>query len=138
PRERPKSGKPRYRLMPASVLCWSDGVKHLAAVDPRIFRLQRGGEAVELLESGISIVLAVLGVTGHLDGDDVLGHVLALVGAERGTGDPGADEGASCLVLAPARQLLLGEQALILRGLLSTDVDDDDVQFAHDAVPRFP
>jgi hypothetical protein len=40
-------------------------------------------------------VLAVLGVTGNLHGDDVFGNVLARVGAECGTEYPGADEGAS-------------------------------------------
>src|SRR5262249_12406783 len=90
------------------------------------------GEPVELLETGIGVVLAVLGVTGNLDRDDVLGHVLALVGAERGTGDPGADESAPRLVLAPARQLPFGEKTLVLCGLFCADVDDDDVQLAHD------
>jgi hypothetical protein len=105
---------------------WSDGVQHLSAVHQRILRLERVGEPVELLEPGIGVVLAVVGVTGNLDGDDVLGDVLTLVGAEGGTEYPGADEGASCLVLAPARQLPLGEQPLVLRSLLGTDVDDDD------------
>jgi hypothetical protein len=41
---------------------------------------------VELLEPGISIVLAVLGVTGNLDGDEVLGDIVTPVGAE---GRPG-------------------------------------------------
>jgi hypothetical protein len=50
------------------------------------------GETVELLESEIGVVLAVLGVTGNLDGDDVLGHVLAPVCAERGMRDPGTEE----------------------------------------------
>jgi hypothetical protein len=77
-------------------------------------------------------MFAVLGVTGNLDGDNVLGDVLTPVGAERGTEDPGADEGAQLFVLAPARQLPLGEQPLVLRGLLGTDVDNDDVQLTHD------
>src|SRR6266568_27604 len=109
-----------------------------SAVHQRVLGLQRVGEAVEFLEPGIGVMLAVLGVTGKLDGDDVLCHVQALVGAEGSTGDPGADEGASCLVLAPARQFPLGEQALVLRGLLGTDMDDDDVQLAHNAAPRLP
>jgi len=91
---------------------WSDGVQHLSAVHQRILRLERVGETVELLEPGIGIVLAVLGVTGNLDGDDVLGDVITPVGAEFGTKYPGADEGASLLVRAPARQLPLGEQPL--------------------------
>jgi hypothetical protein len=41
-------------------------------------------------------------------------------------------KGAPRLVLAPARQLPLGEQPLVLRGLLGPDVDDDDVQLTHD------
>lgn len=73
-------------------------------------------------------MLAVLGVTGNLDGDDVLGDVLTPVGAEGGTEDPGAEEGAPRLILAPARQLPLGEQPLVFRSLLGTDADDDDVQ----------
>ena len=81
---------------------------------------------LKLLEPGIGVMLAVLGVTGNLDGDDVLGDVVTPVGAECGAEYPGADEGASRLVLAPARQLPLGEQPLVLRGLLGTDVDDDD------------
>jgi hypothetical protein len=93
--------------------------------------LKRVGEPVELLEPWIGVVLPVLGVTGDLDGDDVLGGVLTPVGAECGTEHPGADEGAPLLVLAPARQLPLGEQPLIFRGLLGTDVDDDDVQLTH-------
>ena len=60
------------------------------------------------------------------------GDFVTPVGAEGGTEDPGADEGASLLVLAPARQLPLGEQPLVLCGLLGADVDDDDVQLAHD------
>jgi hypothetical protein len=35
-------------------------------------------------------VLAVLGVTRNLDGDDVLGDIVTPVGAEGGTEDPGA------------------------------------------------
>ena len=104
-------------------------------VHQRILRLKRVGEPVELLEPWIGVVLAVLGVTGNLDGDDVLGDVLTPVRAECGTEHPGADEGAPLLVLAPARQLPLGEQPLIFRGLLGTDVDDDDVKLAHDAAP---
>jgi hypothetical protein len=46
-------------------------------------------------------MLAVLGVTGNLDGDNVLGDVLTPVGAEGGTEDPGAEEGAPRLILAP-------------------------------------
>ena len=72
-------------------------MQHLSAVHQRILRLERVGEPVELLEPGISIVLAVLGVTGNLDGDDVLGDIVTPVGAEGGTEDPGADEGASSL-----------------------------------------
>ena len=60
-------------------------------------------------------MLAVLGVAGDLDGDDVLGDVLTRVGAEGSTEYPGADEGAPLLVLAPARQLPLGEQPLVFR-----------------------
>jgi len=71
-------------------------------------------------------------MTGNLDGDDVLGDVLTPVGAEGGTEDPGAEEGAPLLVLAPARQLPLGEQPLVFRGLLGTDVDNDNVQLTHD------
>jgi hypothetical protein len=74
-------------------------------------------------------VLAVLSVTGNLDGNDVFDHVLPAVCAELGARDPRADKGAPCLVLTPARQLSLG--ALVLRGLLGRDVDDDDVQLAH-------
>ena len=66
-------------------------------------------------------MLALLGVAGDLDGDDVLGDVLTRVGAEGSTEYPGADEGAPpLLVLAPARQLPLGEQPLVFRGLLGT------------------
>ena len=115
----------------------SDGVQHLSAVHQRILRLKRAGEPVELLEPGIGVVLAVLDVTGNLDGDDVPGDVLTPVGAGCGTEHPGADKGAPLLVLAPARQLPLGEQPLIFRGLLGTDVDDDDVQRqGRDSVPR--
>ena len=49
-------------------------------------------------------MLAVLGVAGDLDGDDVPGDVLTRVGTEGSTEYPGADEGAPLLVLAPARQ----------------------------------
>ncbi len=114
---------------------WSDGVQHLSAVHQRILRLERVGEPVELLEPWIGVMLAVLGVTGNLDGDDVLGDVLTPVGAECGTEYPGADEGASRLVLTPARQLPLGEQPLIFRGLLGTDVDDDDASSLMTAAP---
>jgi hypothetical protein len=79
-------------------------VQHLSAVYQRILRLERIGEPVELLEPRIGVVFAVLGVTGNLDGDDVLGDVLTPVGAEGGTEDPGAEEGAPLLLLAPARQ----------------------------------
>ena len=65
-------------------------------------------------------MLAVPGVAGNLDGDDVLGDVLTRVGAEGSTEYPGADEGAPLLVLAPARQLPPGEQPLVFRGLLGT------------------
>jgi hypothetical protein len=82
----------------------SDGVQHLSAVHQRILRLERVGQPVELLEPGIGVVLAVLGVTGNLDRDDVLGDVLTPVGAEASTEYPGADEGAPLLVLAPARE----------------------------------
>ena len=109
-----------------------DCVRHLSAVHQRILRLERVSEPVELLEPGIGVVFAVLGVTGNLDGDDVLGDVLTPVGAEGSTEYPGADEGAPLLVLAPARQLPLGEQPLVLRGLLGTDVNDDNVQLTHD------
>src|SRR6185437_8426490 len=95
----------------------SDGVKYLPAVDQRVLGLKRVGEPVELLEPGIGVVLAVLGVAGNLDGDDVLGHVRAPVRAERGAEDPRADEGAPRLVLAPARQLPFGKTALVLPGL---------------------
>lgn len=81
-------------------------------------------------------MLAVRGMARNLDRDDVFDHVLAVVGAERDPGDPGAEEGAPCLVVAPARQLALGKKALVLRGLLGTDVDDDDIEFAHDAIMR--
>ena len=72
-------------------------------------------------------MLAVRGMTRHLDGYDVLRHALPVVSAERDPGDPGAEKSSSCLVLAPARQLLLGKQAFVLRGLLGSDVDDYDV-----------
>jgi hypothetical protein len=77
-------------------------------------------------------VLTVPGVTWDPGGDDVRGSILTLAGAGRSTKDPGADEGAPLFVLAPARQLPLGEQPLVLCGLLGTDVDDDDVQLTHD------
>ena len=70
-----------------------DCVRHLSAVHQRILQLERVSEPVELLEPGIGVVLAMLGVTGNLDGDDVLGDVLTPVGAECGTEYPGADEG---------------------------------------------
>src|SRR5712691_11021536 len=79
-------------------------------------------------------MLAVRGMTWNLDRDDVLGHVLAVVCAEPDPADPGAEESASCLVLAPARQFALSKQAFVLRGLLGTDVDDDDVELAHDTI----
>src|SRR5262249_10495280 len=99
----------------AQALGRSDGVQHLSAVHQRILRLERVGEPVELPEPGIGVVLAVLGVTGNLDGDDVLGDVITPVGAEGGTEYPGAEEGAARLVLAPARQLPLGEQPIVFR-----------------------
>ncbi len=95
---------------PAGAVSPSDGVKHLPAVHQRVLGLKRVGEPVELLEPGIGVVLAVLGVARDLDDNDVLGHVLAPVGAERGAEDPGADEGAPRLVLAPARQLPFGKR----------------------------
>ena len=85
----------RCRHMPRQCAGPSDRVQHLSAVHQRILGLERVGEPVELLEPGIGIVLAVLGVTGNLHGDDVFGNVLARVGAECGTEYPGADEGAS-------------------------------------------
>src|SRR5262249_49381041 len=111
-----------------------DGVQHLSPVHQRVFWLQQVSEAVGLLEARISVVLAVRGMTGNLDRDGVLDHVLPVVGAERDPGDPGAEECAPGLELAPARQFLLGKQALVLLGLLSADVDDDDVEFAHEAI----
>src|SRR5260370_9021338 len=71
------------------------------------------------------------GVTGHLTGDGVFGQVRGVVCAERNPGDPGAEESASRLELTPARQLSFREQALVLRSLLGTDMDDDDVQLTH-------
>jgi hypothetical protein len=65
-------------------------------------------------------VLAVLGVTGNLAGDDDLGGILTPVGAEGSAEYPGADEGAPLLILKPARHLPLGEQPLVFRGLLGT------------------
>src|SRR6266567_2098497 len=41
----------------------SDGVKYLPAVHQRLLGLERVDEMVELLEPGIGVVLAVLGVT---------------------------------------------------------------------------
>jgi hypothetical protein len=70
-------------------------------------------------------------MTWRLDRDDALDHVPEIIGAERDLGDPGAEERASRLVLAPARQLTLGKQPFVLRGLLGADVDDDDVKLAH-------
>ena len=78
-------------------------MQYLSSVDQWVFRLQQVGESVELLEAGIGVMLAVRGVVRDLDRDDVLGHVLAVVRAERNPGDAGAEEGASGLVLAPAR-----------------------------------
>jgi len=52
------------------------------------------------------------------------------VGAEGSTEYPGADEGTRSLY---SRQLPLGEQPLVFRGLLGTDVDDDHVQLTHDS-----
>jgi hypothetical protein len=62
----------------------------------------------------------VRGMAGNLDRDDVLGHVVPVVRAERYPGDLGAQEGASCLAFSPARQLALGKQAFVLCGLLGT------------------
>ena len=39
----------------------SDSVQHLSAVHQRVFRLQQVGQAVELLEPGIGVMLAVRG-----------------------------------------------------------------------------
>jgi hypothetical protein len=89
-------------------------VQHLSPVDQRVFGLQEVRETVELPETGIGAMLAVRGMTWHLDRDDVLGHVLAIICAERDLGDPGAEERASRLVLAPARQLTLGKQPFVL------------------------
>ena len=80
----------------------------------------------------------VRGVIGHLDRDDVLHHVLAVIGAKRHPGDPGAEEGTPCLELPPPRQLTLGKQPLILRGLPGTDVDDDDIKLTHNAIMNRP
>jgi len=63
-------------------------VQNLSAGHQRILRLERVGEPAELLEPGIGVMLAVLGVAGHLHGDDVLGDVVTPVGAERGTEYP--------------------------------------------------
>jgi hypothetical protein len=112
----------------------SDGVQHLSPVDQRVFGLQEVRETVELLETGIGVMLAMRGMTWHLDRDDVLGHVPAIICAERDLGDPGAEERASRLVLAPARQLAVGKQPFVLRGLLGADVDEDDVKLAHDTI----
>ena len=40
---------------------WPDGVQHLSAVDQRVFGLQEVRETVELLETGIGVMLAVRG-----------------------------------------------------------------------------
>src|SRR4029077_775989 len=48
----------------ADAPCRSDSVQHHSAVHQRILRLERVGEPVELLEPGIGVVLAVLGVAG--------------------------------------------------------------------------
>jgi hypothetical protein len=63
-------------------------------------------------------MLAVRGVARDINRDDVLGHVPAVISAERNPGDASAEEGASCLVLARAREFPLGNQALVLGGLL--------------------
>ena len=108
-------------------------MQYLSAVDQRTFWLQQIGHPVELLKAGIGVMLAVRGMIWNLDRDGVFDHVLAVVRSERDPGDPGAEECASCLLIPPARQLALGKQALVLRCLLGTDVDDDDIEFAHDA-----
>jgi len=40
---------------------WPDGVQHLSAGDQRVFGLQEVRETVELLETGIGVMLAVRG-----------------------------------------------------------------------------
>src|SRR4029077_2338772 len=42
-------------------------------------------------------MLAVRGMTGNLDRDDVLGHIVPVVSAERHPGNPGAQESARAL-----------------------------------------
>ena len=56
----------------------SDGVQHLSPVDQRVCGLQEVRETVELLETGIGVMLAMRGMTWHLDRDDVLGYVRAI------------------------------------------------------------
>ena len=94
---------------------WREYKARGAFISARIFRAAFG---TDRREDVVKYVIAV----------EVPSHVLAPVGAERGTEDPGAEEGAPRLVLAPARQLTFGKEALVLRGLLGADVDDDDVQ----------
>src|SRR5215472_9588548 len=106
-------------------------MKDLPAVHEWVFGLQQVGETVELLKPRIGVMFAMRGMTGHLHDDGVFGHVLAVVRAECHPGDPGAEESASRLVLAPARQLSLSKQAFVLRGLFGTDMDDNDVQLTH-------
>jgi hypothetical protein len=102
-------------------------VQHFSCADQRVFGLQPVGETVELPEPGIGVVLAVRGVSGDLNRDGVLRHVLAVARAERRPGNAGAEEGPSCLVLTPAREFPFGKRAFLLRGLLGADVNDDDV-----------
>ena len=63
---------PRPTATTQAATARSDSVQHLSAVHQRVFRLQQVGQAVELLEPGIGVMLAVRGMTGNLDRDDVL------------------------------------------------------------------
>jgi len=58
-------------------------MQYLTAVDQRVLRLQEISQPVELLESGIGVVLTVRRMAWHLDRDDVLGYALAIVRSER-------------------------------------------------------
>jgi len=74
-------------------MCRSDGVKQLSAVHQRVLRLERVGETSELLEPRIGVMLAVLGMTGNLDGNDVL------VGTKPLGSPPSAPSGIMCVIV---------------------------------------
>ena len=65
--------------------------------------MERVGQPVELLEIGVGVMFMVLRHAGDLDDDDVFDNGLAFVRTELGSEEPGADELAPPVIVAPPR-----------------------------------